>query len=82
MASMILLLFTALIMRIMRTNKTEINIWALLRHSMALEAGRFFTSRISIQKEVVRAVSAESALEKAAAMIPIQKNKSTVFPRY
>jgi glucose-6-phosphate isomerase len=38
--------------------------------------------RISTQKEVVKAVNAESALENAAATIPMLKTPNTIGPRY
>lgn len=41
----------------------------------------FLISRISTHMVVVRDVSAESALEKAAAIIPMVKNISTGNPR-
>ena len=64
------------------TKSNEMKTCARLRHNTAFEAGYLPTSRISTQNEVVRAVNAESALEKAAAIIPMQKNNSNGNPKY
>ena len=73
MASITLRLFTALKIRIIMANKTEMSKWLIRRVRLALVASSFSTPRMSTQKEVVNAVNAESALLKAAAMIPIVK---------
>ncbi len=53
---------------------------SFLRLSASLP-DKWLMPAMSIQKLVVRAVNAESALEKAAAMMPMVKNISTANPR-
>ena len=54
---------------------------SFLRLSASLP-DKWLMPAMSIQKLVVRAVNAESALEKAAAMMPMVKNISTANPRW
>ena len=54
---------------------------SFLRFSASLP-DNWLMPAMSIQKLVVRAVNAESALEKAAAMMPMVKNISTANPRW
>ena len=73
MASITLRLLIALNASMMMANRTEIIKWTARRVSLAVCAFSFSTPKMSMQKEVVRAVKAESALLNAAAMIPIVK---------
>ena len=78
---MTLLLFTALNAKIIRTNRMDIIRCTFNRVCFAFCASSFSTPRMSMQNEVVKAVSAESALLKAAAMIPIVKNIRMLSPK-
>ena len=80
-ASMTLLLFKRRKIRMQRMKTTEIKKCTFLRCFSALSFGSFVFSRISTQKLVVKAVKAESALEKAAAIIPIVKHIKTGKPK-
>ena len=64
-----------------KTNKTDIITCTFRRVRFALFASSLCTPRISTQKEVVSAVNAESALLKAAAMIPIVKKIKILPPK-
>ena len=82
MASMMLLLLTALMITIIRTKSADMAMCVSFRIFSAPFSSTFSISRISMQKEVVNAVRAESALEKAAAMIPMLKKITTAAPKY
>ena len=73
MASITLRLLIALNASMMIAKRMEIIKWTTNRVRLADCAFSFSTPKMSMQKEVVRAVKAESALLNAAAMIPIVK---------
>lgn len=73
MASITLRLLIALNASMMIAKRMEIIKWTTNRVRLADCAFSFSTPKMSMQKEVVRAVKAESALLNAAVMIPIVK---------
>ena len=82
MASITLLLFSISTRQMNKANKTEREkcTFFLLRHATSSESFPVFSR--STHTLVVMAVSAESELLKAAAIIPIVKSINTGFPKY
>ena len=64
-----------------RANRMEISKWTFRRVLLACLGSWWVTPRISTQKDVVKAVRAESALLKAAAIIPMVKKIRILLPK-
>ena len=75
MASITLVLFTTLKPKINSTNTRAMPKWARLRN-----CSLWLCAQMSTQKQVVRAVRAESALENEAATTPMVNSTTTVCP--
>src|ERR1035437_5735784 len=82
MASITLLLFNTLKMRIIATNKTDMPICVYFRFRSATFGSLCFTPKISTENEVVSEANAESELAKVAAIIPITNKNVTTEPKY
>src|ERR1035437_7669706 len=82
MASITLLLFNTLKMRIIATNKTDMPICVYFRFRSATFGSLCFTPKISTENEVVSEANAESELAKVAAIIPITNKNVTSGPKY
>ena len=82
-ASMTLVEFMALkaTMNSMKASVTPMCTYRRVRTARSGEYPLRSTPRMSMQKLVVRAVSAESALENAAATMPIMNSTGTSMPR-
>ena len=79
---MTLVLLTALKIRVKTTKMATTRMWTVWRRRSAERRGEGLPSMSSrsMQTDVVRAVRAESTLEKAAAVMPRMKSTVTVMP--